>query len=69
MLSILHDKTGLTLTTVFVVFLATVVSLWNPSKTIVSFHPMETPCKHEILLQLPIQKQALFTILIIGNDF
>ena len=30
---------------------------------------METPCKHEMLLQLPIQKQALFTILIIGNDF
>ena len=30
---------------------------------------METPCKHEILLLLPFQRQALFKILIIGNDF
>ena len=30
---------------------------------------METPCKREILLLLPFQRQALFKIIIIGNDF
>ena len=30
---------------------------------------METPCKHGILLLLPFQRQALFTILNVGNDF
>ena len=30
---------------------------------------METPSKHEILPLSPIQRQALFTISIKGNDF
>ena len=53
----------------FSVFLASVVNLIDTLKKIVSSNPMETPRKCEILLLLPFQRQALFKILIIGNDF